>query len=290
MNALPVIDAHQHFWQRSLPFNYDWLTQPALAAINRDFLPADLDPPRRAAGVDATIFVQTQHNLAENDWVLQLADENPWIAGVVGWVDLQSPACEEQLLRYRAHPKFVGVRHVTHDEPDDDWIIRPTVLAGLRALERHSVPFDLLFFAKHLHHAPAVARAVPNATLVIDHLSKPRIQAREIAPWAVELRAAAAFPNMYCKLSGLVTEADWRNWSVADLKPYFQTALEAFGPARLLFGTDWPVCVLAADYARVVAATRELIAELSASEQAAILGGNAARVYQLKLGAEPVLA
>lgn len=279
-----VIDSHQHFWQRSLPFDYAWLTHPPLAAINRDFLPADLDPQRRAAGVDATIFVQTQHKLTENDWVLRLAEENPWIAGVVGWVDLQSPACEEQLLRYRAHPKFVGVRHVTHDEPDDNWIIRPAVLDGLRVLERHGVPFDLLFFAKHLHHAPTVARSVPNATLVLDHLSKPRIKAREIAPWAAELRAAAAFPNVYCKLSGLVTEADWANWSVADLRPYFLTALDSFGPTRLLFGTDWPVCVLAADYERVVSTARELIAELSASEQAAILGGNAARVYKLKLG------
>jgi len=283
MSVSLVIDAHQHFWQRSQPFDYAWLTQPALAAINRDFLPADLDPLRRAAGVDATIFVQTQHNLAENDWALRLADENPWIAGVVGWIDLQSPACEEQLLRYRAHPKFVGARHVTQDEPDDDWIVRPTVLRGLRVFERHHVPFDLLFYAKHLRHAPAVARAVPHATLVIDHLSKPRIKDRELESWAAELRAAAAFPNVCCKLSGLVTEADWANWTVTDLRPYFETALEAFGPARLLFGTDWPVCVLAANYGRVVAATRELIAELSASEQAAILGGNATRVYNLKL-------
>lgn len=283
MSQYPVIDAHQHFWQRSQPFNYEWLKQPALAAINRDFLPADLDPQRRAAGIDATIFVQTQHNLAENDWALRLADENPWVAGVVGWIDLQSPACEEQLARYRQHPKFVGARHVTQDEPDDDWIVRPAVLAGLRVFERLGVPFDLLFFAKHLRHAPTVARAVPGATLVLDHLSKPRIKEREHHSWAAELRAAAAFPNVCCKLSGMVTEADWTHWNVNDLRPYFETALEAFGPARLLFGTDWPVCVLAADYARVVSLTRTLIAELSASEQAAILGGNAARVYQLQL-------
>ncbi len=283
MTSLPIIDAHQHFWQRSLPYDYEWLKQPQLAAINRDYLPADLDPQRRTSGVDATVFVQTQHNLAENDWALRLADENPWVAGVVGWIDLQSPACEEQLLRYRQHPKFLGARHITQDEPDNDWIIRPAVIEGLRVFEKHGVPFDLLFYAKHLKHAPAVARAVPDATLVIDHLSKPRIKARELEPWATELRAAAAFPNVYCKLSGLVTEADWAKWSVADLKPYFYTALEVFGPSRLLFGTDWPVCELAADYARVVAATRELISELSASEQAAILGGNAVRAYQLQL-------
>ena len=173
MNTSLVIDAHQHFWQRSLPFDYAWLEQPALAPINRDFLPPDLDPQRHAARVDATIFVQTQHNLAENDWALRLADENPWIVGVVGWIDLQSPACEDQLLHYRAHPKFVGVRHVIQDEPDEDWIVSPAVLAGLSVLERHGVPFDLLFFAKHLRHAPTVASAVPDATLVIDHLSKP---------------------------------------------------------------------------------------------------------------------
>ena len=284
MNKTPVIDAHQHFWQRSLPFDYAWLKSPPLAAINRDFLPVDLDPLRRAAGVDATIFVQTQHNTAENDWALRLAEEYPWIVGVVGWVDLQSPACEEQLLRYRAHPKFVGARHVVQDELDDNWIIRPAVLDGLRVFERHGVPYDLLFYAKHVHHAPAVARAVPGATLVIDHLSKPPIKSGALEPWAMELHAAAAFENVHCKLSGMVTEADWTKWSIADLRPYFNVALEAFGPTRLLFGTDWPVCVLAADYARVVSTTRELIDELSASEQAAILGGNAARVYQLKLG------
>ncbi len=278
-----TIDAHQHFWQLSEPFDYRWLDAPALAPIKRDFLPDDLAPHLRAAGVARTVFVQTQHNLQENRWVLGLAERHAFIAGVVGWVDLTSPDCERQLLEFRNHPKFVGVRHVTQDEPDDDFIVREDVLRGLGVLEKQGVPFDLLFYVKHLRHVPALARRLPDLRLVIDHLAKPRIKDHAIDDWLPHFRAAAAFPNVYCKLSGLVTEADWQRWTVADLRPYVQTALECFGPQRCMFGSDWPVCELAADYARVHHALREAVSPLSAAERDMIFGETARNFYQLTL-------
>lgn len=274
-----ILDAHQHFWQLSQPFDYAWLRAPDKTKINRDFLPADLRPLVQRAGVDRTIFVQTQHNLAENRWVLKLAEDNDWIAGVVGWVDLQSPQCEEQLLEFKDHPKFVGVRHISQDEPDDDFIVRPSVLRGLKVLEKHQVPFDLLFYVKHLKHAATVARAVPNLPLVIDHLAKPRIKDHSVDDWLPHFRAAAACPSIFCKLSGMITEADWQNWQPADLKPYIDTALELFGPERLMYGSDWPVCELAGSYREQFEALRENLLNLTSSEKEKILGGTAAKFY-----------
>jgi L-fuconolactonase len=231
--------------------------------------------------VRRSVFVQTQHNVEETRWVLGLAERHPFIAGVVGWVDLASPACEQQVLELRRHPKFVGVRHVTQDEPDDDFIVRPDVLRGLRVLEKHGVPFDLLFYVRHLQHAATLARELPALPMVIDHLAKPRIKEGRTDDWRPHLKAAAAFPNVYCKLSGLVTEADWRHWTAADLRPYVHAALECFGPGRCMFGSDWPVCELAAPYERVHAALIEALGPLSASERAAIFGGTARCFYDL---------
>src|SRR3954452_22265798 len=198
-----TIDAHQHFWQLSRPFDYAWLDAPRHAPIRRDFLPEDLEPLIHAVGVDRTVFVQTQHDLEENRWVLGLAERHDFIAGVVGWVDLASEACEEQLLEFKDDPKFVGVRHITQDEPDDDFIVRPDVLRGLQVLQRHGVPFDLLFYVKHLRHVPALARQVPELPMVIDHLAKPRIREHRTDDWLPQFRAAAALPNVHCKLSGM---------------------------------------------------------------------------------------
>ncbi len=276
-----TIDAHQHFWQLDLPFNHAWLDAPDLAPIRRDFLPEDLEPRIRSVGVDRTIFVQTQHDVDENRWVLGLAGHHPSLAGVVGWVDLASEACERQLLEFKDHPKFVGVRHVTQDEPDDDFIVRDDILRGLKVLERHGVPFDLLFFVKHLRHVPALARHLPDLPMVIDHLAKPRIKEHRTDDWLPHFRAAAAFPNVSCKLSGMITEADRRSWTVDDLKPYVQAALELFGPGRLMFGSDWPVCELAGSYERVYHALVEALGPLSEPERDAIFGGTAARFYRL---------
>jgi L-fuconolactonase len=276
------IDAHHHFWDLGQPFDYRWLDNPALAAIRRNFLPADLEPLLRSAGIDKTIVVQTQHRLEENDWALAIADQFDWIAGVVGWVDLASPDCESQLISARTNPRFVGVRHDTHDEPDDDFIVSDPVLRGLKVLEKHRVPFDLLFFVKHLHHVPQLVARVPDLPMVIDHLAKPRIRDQITADWLPHFRAAAAYPEVYCKLSGMITEADRKRWRPADLKPYVQTALELFGPSRLMFGSDWPVLNLAGSYSGWIDALDDALGPISATERALIFGGTAVRFYGIK--------
>jgi L-fuconolactonase len=276
-----IIDAHQHFWQLSLPFNHAWLDLPRHAPIRRDFLPADLEPHLDAVGVHKTIFVQVQHNVEETRWALGLAEQYPFIAGVVGWVDLAGTACEAQVLEFKKHPKFVGVRHITQDEPDDDFIVRTDVLRGLGVLQKHGVPFDLLFYVKHLRHVATLARSLPELPMVIDHLAKPNIKDRRMDEWLPGFRAAAEFPNIYCKLSGMITEADWRHWQRADLKPYVQTALDCFGPQRLLFGSDWPVCELAGSYQQVYDSMIDALGPLSDADRQAIFGGTARRFYRI---------
>jgi L-fuconolactonase len=278
---MTTIDAHQHFWQLSQPFNYAWLNARELTPIRRDFLPDDLAPHLRAVGVERSICVQTQHDVGENRWALGLADAHPAIAGIVGWVDLASEDCERQLLEFKPHSKFVGVRHVTQDEPDDNFIVRPEVLRGLGVLEKHGVPFDLLFYEKHLRHVPALAEQLPALPMVIDHLAKPRIKSRQTDDWLPCLRAAATYPNVYCKLSGMITEADWQHWTAGDLKPYVHAALEAFGPARCMFGSDWPVCQLAGTYEQTFQALVEALGPISPAERSAIFGGTATRFYGL---------
>lgn len=276
-----ILDAHQHFWRLD-QFDFSWLEAEPLRPIRRNFLPSDFEAASQATPVAASVLVQTQHDTAENDWFLSLADENPWIAGVVGWVDLASEACEDQLLKYRRHAKFVGVRHIVQDEPDDDFIIREDVLRGLGVLQRHGTPYDLLFYHRHLKHAATVAKRLPELRLVLDHLAKPAIAEGRIDHWREDLTAAAACPNVWCKLSGLATEADWRRWKPEDLRPYVETALELFGPHRCMFGSDWPVCLLAADYSRVYETLRDLIGSLSPDEQLAVMGRTAADFYRLK--------
>lgn len=276
-----VIDSHQHFWQHSQPFDYSWQDAEELAPIRRDYLPADLAPQIQRMSIDRTVFVQTQHNVEENRWVLKLAEEYDFIAGIVGWVDLASEKCEEQLEEFIEHPKFVGIRHITQDEPDDDFIVRPEVLRGLKVLQKHQVPFDLLFYVKHLGHAATLARELPELPMVIDHLAKPHIKHGVTEDWIANFRAAARFPNVFCKLSGMITEADWNNWKPADLKPYVETALECFGPERCMFGSDWPVCELAGTYEQVYSALVEVLGPIGESESAAIFGQTATRFYGL---------
>lgn len=277
-----MIDAHQHFWQLSQPFNYAWLDNPRLKRIRQNYLPADLKPHLDASGIRQSIFVQTQHNVAENRWVLEMAEQHEFIAGVVGWVDLASPACEAQLLEFKDHPKFVGIRHITHDEPDDTFIVRPDIVRGLMVLEKHRVPFDLLFYVKHLKHAATLGRLLPKLPMVIDHLAKPLIKDRAIDDWLPHLREAAKLPNIYCKLSGLITEADWSHWKAPDLQPYIHAALELFGPRRCMFGSDWPVCELAGSYEQVFTATNEALGFLTTEDREQIFSGTARRFYRLK--------
>jgi len=276
------IDAHHHLWDRSqADFDYSWQESKSMSGICRDFLPEHLLPLIQQAEIDRTVVVQTQHHLQENRWALQLAERHDWIAGVVGWVDLTGLDCEDQVLEFKQHPKFVGVRHVVQDEPDDEFMVRDDVWKGLAVLQRHSVPYDLLFYARHLQHVTTVAKRFPELPLVINHLSKPQIKSGKIADWKQEIRNAAAHQNVFCKLSGMVTEADWNGWTVDDLRPYADVVIESFGPERLMFGSDWPVCTLAADYQTVHATTLELIRQLSDDEQGKIMGGTAQRFYGL---------
>ena len=279
-----IVDSHHHFWDRSLAqFDYSWQESDAMSAICKTYLPKDLKPHLKKTGVDKTVFVQTQHNIQENDWVLKLAEENDWIAGVVGWVDLASDDCESQIEKYKSHPKFVGVRHITQDEPDDDFIVSEPILRGLSLLEKHDVAFDLLFYVKHLKHAATVAKKFPDLRLVIDHLAKPVIKSGSMNDWKDNLIVASKFPNVHCKLSGMVTEADWANWKPADLKPYVDLALEHFGAERCMFGSDWPVCELAASYEDVFNALVDCIGGVSDEEKRHILGQNAIEFYRLKV-------
>lgn len=275
-----IIDSHQHFWQLGR-FNTTWLDAPGLAAIRRDYLPEHLKPLIDQVGVERTVVVQTQHDPEETWWMLALAEDFEWIAGVVGWVDLASLECESQLAHFQTHPKFVGVRHIVQDEPDDDFIVQPQVVAGLKVLEQHRTPFDLLFHVRHLRHAATLGRMLPELPLVIDHLAKPRIRERSFDDWEPHVREAARHENIYCKLSGMITEADWRCWAPADFTPYLDVALEAFGPQRLMFGSDWPVCELAGEYAQVFETLQQWLSSLSESERARILGGTARAFYGL---------
>ena len=279
---MTVIDAHQHFWDLGKSeFDYSWMDTEALTPIRKTYLPVDLKKHLGATGVDQSIFVQTQHNVEENRWILKLCEQNEFLAGMVGWVDLSSAECESQLEEFKDNPHFVGIRHVTHDEPDDDWIVRDDVMNGLRVLEKHSMPFDLLFFVKHLKHAQTLGKALPNLPMVIDHLAKPEIKDGRLDNWEANFRAAAQFPNMYCKISGMVTEADWNEWKPDDLRPYVEIALEVFGPERCMYGSDWPVCELAGTYEQVVGAARDVLSELSEAEQQQVFGGTAKKFYGL---------
>ena len=278
------IDSHHHFWDLSRnEFDYSWLSAPENEAICKTYLPDSLLNHIQNVGVDKTVLVQTQHTLLENDWALQLASQTDYIAGVVGWVDLAAADIEEQVLRYKDQDKFVGIRHITQDEPDDNFIVREQVLHGLGVLEKHNIPFDLLFYVKHLHHAQQLGQQFPNLPMVIDHLSKPEIKGQRLDNWEANLKAAAKFPSMMCKLSGMVTEADWQAWKPADLKPYIEIVLEAFGPERCMYGSDWPVCELAATYEQVHNALADTVGCLSKSELENIFGATANRFYRLGL-------
>jgi len=249
--------------------------------LYRDYLPAQLEPVLAENGVDQTVLVQASNSVAESRWLLQLAEENSFIAGVVGWVDLRSEEATDQLRQLTADSKFKGVRHLVESEPADDWLVESSVLSGLNELSLHNLSFDLLVHTRHLKYARVVAERCPELSLVIDHLGKPPIARQEFAEWARELRPLAEFPNVYAKLSGLVTEANPAMWETDDLRPYVDYALELFGTERLMFGSDHPVCLLAASYGQVLESFQELLKDLSSDEHQQIFSGNAHRFYRL---------
>jgi L-fuconolactonase len=278
-----VIDAHHHVWDPTTR-DHSWLSDPALAPIRRAFAVADLAPDAAAAGVRATVLVQVLADVTETAEFLALAEKEALIAGVVGWVDLAAPDVADTIAALRAGPggdALVGIRHLVQGEADPAWLTRPDVVRGLRAVASAGLTYDLLTRQHQLPAAIEVAHALPELTFVLDHLSKPPVAAGELEPWATRLHALAAAPNVLAKLSGLVSEAESPQWTVADLWPYTEIAVDAFGPDRLMFGSDWPVCLPAASYAQVVTAARALTAELSETEQAAVFAGTARRAYRL---------
>ena len=278
------IDSHQHFWSYSAA-EYPWIGA-GMERLARDHLPGDLGPVAAAAGIGGTVAVQARQTLAETRWLLDLAEHHPLIRGVVGWVDLRSPEVAGELREFSSRPVFVGVRHVVQDEPDPRFLLGEEFVAGLRQLAPLGLTYDLLLYPPQLPAAVELVASLPEQPFVLDHLAKPRIKTwtkpADRHSWRHDLAALARHQNVCCKLSGLVTEAAWRQWRPADFAAYLDIALSAFGPDRLMFGSDWPVCLLAADYAEVAGIVRDFCATLSAVEQAAIWGGTATRFYGLE--------
>jgi L-fuconolactonase len=274
-----IVDSHQHFWQLGR-FDYPWMSS-SVEVLYRDYLPDQLAPILAENGVNQTVLVQASNSIEESRWLLSLADANPFIAGVVGWVDLMAEDVEQQLDELSSHPKFKGVRHLVESEPADDWLIQPKVLEGLRRLSAYRLTYDLLVHPRHLKHVPRVADACPDLKLVIDHMAKPSIVRAEFAAWQEQLKPVAANKKIECKLSGLVTEASWNSWQTSDLRPFVECALELFGPERLMFGSDHPVCLLAAPYKRVLESFQEILQGLTAAELEQVFAANAIRFYKL---------
>jgi L-fuconolactonase len=272
------IDSHQHFWQYN-PSDYVWMSEEH-NVIRRNFLPEDLRPLLDACGIDGTIAVQARQMLAENDFLLELSCQNPLIMGVVGWIPLCDPNVDNYLAHYALHHKIVGFRHVLHDEPDDDFMLRKDFNEGIKALSRYNLCYDVLIFEKHLPQTLQFVDQHPGLTVIVDHIAKPRIQEGDFDfRWEKNIRQLAEREHVNCKLSGMVTEVSGGKWDFALLKPYFEVVLEAFGPDRLMFGSDWPVCLLQSEYHQWLETVINFIGKLSESEKSAIMGGNAARIY-----------
>ncbi|WP_329295456.1 amidohydrolase family protein [Streptomyces pseudovenezuelae] len=278
---MTVVDAHHHVWDLSVR-DQDWIASDS--PLRRNFTLADLAPEAAAAGVDRTVLVQTVTVPEETPEFLALAAGHELVAGVVGWTDLTRPDIADELARLRSLPggtRLKGIRHQVQGEPDPGWLLRPDVRRGLTAVADAGLVYDLVVLPHQLPACVKAAESLPQLTFVLDHLGKPPIASGSPEPWATDVRALAALPNTVCKLSGMVTEADLATWTIDDLRPYADTVLDAFGPDRLMFGSDWPVCTLGATYGETMSVTKELTAGLGASERADVLGGTATRTYGL---------
>jgi L-fuconolactonase len=273
------IDAHQHFWAYNVN-DYGWMG-PGMEILKKNHLPNHLQPLLEKTGIDGTVAVQARQIIEETRWLLELARQYPFIKGVVGWVDLRSPQLDEQLTLFKAQPKFRGVRHVIHDEPDDAFMLLDDFIRGIGMLAEFDLTYDLLLFPKHLPAAYELVSKFPAQPFVVDHIAKPLIKDGIQEPWATDLRRLAENPNVYCKVSGMVTEADWRAWQPADFQPYLDIVFEAFGPERIMLGSDWPVCTVAGSYTDIVSIIVDYIQQFSADEQAGVLGRNAMKFYGL---------
>jgi L-fuconolactonase len=273
------VDAHQHFWRYD-PAEYGWIAA-GMERLARDYLPDDLAPLLAAEGIAGSVAVQARQTIEETRWLLALAAKHPAILGVVGWVDLRNSDVVEQLREFAGNPRLVGVRHVVQDEPDPRFLLGEAFVRGLRQLPGFGLTYDLLLYPPQLPAAVELVGLLPEQPFVLDHLAKPRIKAGTLDPWRVDIRALAGHPNVSCKLSGLVTEAAWQGWQPADFTPYLEVAVEAFGPERLMIGSDWPVCLLAAEYPDALGIVTDFLGRLSGGEQALILGTTASRFYGL---------
>jgi L-fuconolactonase len=274
-----IVDSHHHLWEIGR-FEYPWM--PAAGhVLHRDYLPEDLRPWLDRNGVDRTVIVQANQSVEESRWLLGHAEKNAFVGGVVGWVDLKDPHVGTILDDLAQTPRFKGVRHVWHDEPNDDWILQPKVIRGLREVAARGLTYDFLTFPRHLRFIPMVLAQVPGLKAVVDHISKPPIAKGGLEPWRSELRKVAEIPGVYCKLSGMVTEADLDKWTIEDLRPYVEAVVEMFGCRRLMYGSDWPVCTMAASYDRVFETAQALLSHLSEDDRRAVFGENAIRFYCL---------
>ena len=274
------IDAHHHLWRYSRE-EYGWIG-PGMDAIARDFRAGDLEKEIRACEIGGTIVVQAQQTVAETDWLLSVAENSFVIRGVVGWAPLCGDELGAVLEKWSSRKKLKGLRHVIQDEPDDEFILREDFNRGVRALRNTGLVYEILIYERHLRAAIAFVDRHPDQLFVLDHVAKPRIKERVLEPWRANIRELAKRDNVYCKLSGMVTEADWTRWTVHDLRPYVEVALDAFGAKRLMFGSDWPVCLVACGYQKWFDTAREFTSELSDNEKELIFGGVAAKAYSLE--------
>jgi L-fuconolactonase len=274
------IDSHQHFWHYS-PTEHTWMSEE-MAALKQDFLPPDLQSLLAANKLDGSVAVQARQSLEETSWLLQLASRYDFIRAVVGWVDLRAEDLPRQLDALTSHPKLAGVRHVVQDEPDDEFMLRPDFRRGISRLREFNLTYDLLLYPKHLPAAIRFVEEFPEQPFVLDHIAKPDIAAGRLSPWREHIQALARWPNVCCKLSGMVTEAKWRTWRPEDFHPYLDVVFAAFGPGRLMIGSDWPVCTLSAGYGQTMQIVIEYLRQFPEEQQAGILGGNCARFYRIR--------
>lgn len=275
-----MIDAHHHLWSYSSS-EYSWIDD-RMAVLRRDFILSDLEKVMAETGVHGTIAVQARQTLEETDWLLSLAEGSALLRGVVGWAPIARENFPGELERLKSNKKLKGLRHVIQSEPDDDYINRPDFNRGIRMLAGSNLVYDILIFEKHLAATIQFVDRHPNQIFVLDHAAKPRIYEKLMEPWKQNICELARRPNVYCKLSGLVTEADWFAWSEADLQPYVDLVLDVFTPSRLMFGSDWPVCLVATTYRRWFESFNRLIGQLSATEKDRVLGATAIEVYHLQ--------
>jgi L-fuconolactonase len=270
------LDAHQHFWSYDAA-QYPWI--PPGSPLHRSWLPDDLAALQQPLGFDGSIAVQARQVVEESDWLLGLADKHANVKGVVGWVDLRSDRVEADLERLARHPKFVGVRHVVQEEPDDDFMLGREFQRGISKLAAYGLTYDILIYPKQLPAAIRLVENFPEQPFVLDHIAKPFIKAGTLEPWATQLRRLAKLPNVHCKVSGMLTEADHQAWHAEQFRPYLDTVFEAFAPARLMYGSDWPVCLFAGSYEQAYRLVDDYARGVTAAERAGLFGGNAAAFY-----------